>query len=135
MSNAVTIRTRRFLKNPLMSRRQFVLDVHHPGRANVSKADLKEKVAKMFKVKDVDAVVLFHFKTAFGGGKSSGFCCIYNSVEDAKKLHAKHILVRLGLADKVEKKGRKGIKEAKNRAKKVRGLGRRIARKKAKRAE
>jgi len=101
----------------------------------VSKADLKEKVAKMFKVKDVDAVVLFHFKTAFGGGKSSGFCCIYNSVEDAKKLHAKHILVRLGLADKVEKKGRKGIKEAKNRAKKVRGLGRRIARKKAKRAE
>lgn len=66
---------------------------------------------------------------------SSTPCSIYDSVEDAKKLHAKHILVRLGLLEKTEKKGRKGIKEAKNRAKKIRGVGRRLARKKAKRAE
>mmetsp|Transcript_22231 Transcript_22231/g.43682 ORF Transcript_22231/g.43682 Transcript_22231/m.43682 type:complete len:138 (-) Transcript_22231:663-1076(-) len=134
-NNAVTIRTRKYVANPLMARRQFVVDVLHPGRACVSKAELKEKIAKMFKVKDADSVVLFNFKYAFGGGKSTGFCCIYNTVEDAKKLHAKHILVRLGLVEKTDKKGRKGIKEGKNRAKKVRGVGRRLARKKAKRAE
>mmetsp|Transcript_14062 Transcript_14062/g.45054 ORF Transcript_14062/g.45054 Transcript_14062/m.45054 type:complete len:90 (-) Transcript_14062:152-421(-) len=89
----------------------------------------------MFKAKDNQCVILFNFTTAFGGGKSRGYCCLYNTVEDAKKLHSRYILVRLGLVDKIEKKGRKGIKEAKNRAKKVRGLGRRTARKKAKRAE
>mmetsp|Transcript_7529 Transcript_7529/g.11257 ORF Transcript_7529/g.11257 Transcript_7529/m.11257 type:complete len:140 (-) Transcript_7529:64-483(-) len=134
-NSAVTIRTRRYLANPLMSRLQFVVDVHHPGRANVSKKELQEKIGKMFKVKDNQSIILFNFRTAFGGGKTTGYCCIYNTVEDAKKLHTKHILVRLGLLEKEEKKGRKGIKEAKNRAKKVRGVGRRTARKKAKRAE
>jgi small subunit ribosomal protein S24e len=104
-------------------------------RASVPKAELKEKIAQFYKVKDENTVLLWNFRTNFGGGKSTGYCCIYDSVEDAKKLHAKHLLVRAGLVDKAEKKGRKGLKESKNRSKKVRGLGRRTARKKAKRAE
>lgn len=118
-----------------MQRRQMVVDVHHPGRANVSKKELQERMAKMYKVNDLDRVILFDFRTAFGGGKSSGFCCIYDSVELAKKMHTKHHLWRLGIIEKTEKKGRKGIKEAKNRSKKVRGLGRQLARKQAKRNE
>lgn len=134
--NAVTIRTRKFIANPLLNRRQFIVDVHHPGRANVSKAELREKLSKTFKVSDPQSVVLFDFRTAFGGGKSTGFCCMYDTVEDAKKLHGgKHHLVRSGLIEKKNKLGRKGIKEAKNRGKKTRGLGRRIARKKARRSE
>lgn len=134
--NAVTIRTRKFMSNPLLNRRQMIVDVHHPGRANVSKAELREKLSKQFKVSDENAVVLFDFRTAFGGGKSTGFCCMYDSVEDAKKFHGmRYQLWRMGVIEKVEKKGRKGIKEAKNRGKKVRGLGRRIARKKARRSE
>ncbi|MCD7461887.1 ribosomal 40S subunit protein S24B [Datura stramonium] len=39
---AVTIRTRKFMTNRLLARKQFVIDVLHPGRANVSKAELKE---------------------------------------------------------------------------------------------
>jgi len=31
----VQIRTRKFIRNVLLSRRQFVVDVIHPGRANV----------------------------------------------------------------------------------------------------
>ena len=31
----VQIRTRKFIRNTLLSRRQFVVDVIHPGRANV----------------------------------------------------------------------------------------------------
>lgn len=99
------------------------------------KSELREKLSKMFSVKDQSTVLLWNFRTKFGGGKSSGYCCIYDSVEDAKKTHPKHLLVRAGILEKGEKKGRKGIKETKNRGKKVRGLGRRTARKKAKRAE
>jgi small subunit ribosomal protein S24e len=36
-SPAVTLRTRKFMTNRLLSRKQFVLEVLHPGRANVSK--------------------------------------------------------------------------------------------------
>ncbi|KAF5191342.1 40S ribosomal protein S24 [Thalictrum thalictroides] len=42
---AVTIRTRKFMTNRLLSRKQFVIDVLHPGRPNVSKAELKEKLS------------------------------------------------------------------------------------------
>ena len=34
---AATVRTRKFMTNRLMSRKQFIIDVLHPGRANVSK--------------------------------------------------------------------------------------------------
>ena len=34
---AVTLGTRKFMTNRLLSRKQFVLEVLHPGRANVSK--------------------------------------------------------------------------------------------------
>lgn len=49
MSDSVTIRTRKFLTNRLLQRRQMIIDVIHPGRPNVSKADLREKLAKLYK--------------------------------------------------------------------------------------
>lgn len=39
-----------------------------------------------------ETVFLFGFRTAFGGGKSTGFGLIYDSVEDAKKFEPKHRL-------------------------------------------
>ncbi|CAE8741984.1 unnamed protein product, partial [Polarella glacialis] len=68
-----TIRTRKFKQNPLLGRKQFVLDIIHPGMANVSKKDLSEKLRSMYKVHDVQCIQLFGFKTAFGGGRSTGF--------------------------------------------------------------
>ncbi|CAA7410085.1 unnamed protein product [Spirodela intermedia] len=118
---AVTIRTRKFMTNRLLSRKQFVIDVLHPGRANVSKVELKEKLARMYDVKDQNAIFVFKFRTHFGGGKSTGFGLIYDSVENAKKYEPKYRLIRNGLATKVEK-SRKQMKERKNRAKKIRGV-------------
>ena len=37
---ACRIRTRKFMTNRLLSRKQFVIDVLHPGRANVPKVRL-----------------------------------------------------------------------------------------------
>ncbi|EXB39389.1 40S ribosomal protein S24-2 [Morus notabilis] len=127
-SKAVTIRTRKFMTNRLLSRKQFVIDVLHPGRPNVSKAELKEKLVRMYEVKDQNSIFVFKFRTHFGGGKSTGFGLIYDTVENAKKYEPKYRLIRLtlrtlqnGLDTKVEK-SRKQMKERKNRAKKIRGV-------------
>jgi len=119
-SAPVTLRTRKFITNRLLSRRQFVLDVLHPSRPNVSKSDLQEKLATLYKA-DKDRVVLFGFRTHFGGGKSTGFALIYDDEASQKKFEPKYRLIRSGLVSKVERPSRKLRHERKNRAKKVRG--------------
>eukprot|EP01018_Ginkgo_biloba_P036115 Gb_38272 [translate_table: standard] len=118
---AVTVRTRKFMTNRLLARKQFVIDVLHPGRPNVSKAELKEKLAKLYEVRDPQTIFVYGFRTQFGGGKSTGFGLIYDSLESAKKYEPKYRLIRNGLDTKVEK-SRKQMKERKNRAKKIRGV-------------
>ena len=70
---AVTIRTRKFMTNRLLSRKQFVIDRTHPGSPNFSKAELKEKLARMCDMKDPNAIFVFKARTHCGGGKSTGF--------------------------------------------------------------
>merc|ERR1719192_1652071 len=67
-----------------------------------------------------DVVFCFGFKTQFGGGKTTGFGLIYDTLDDAKKLEPKSRLARHGLVEN-KKSGRKQRKERKNRQKKVRG--------------
>merc|ERR1719305_2224085 len=117
----------------LLKRRQFIIDVLHPGRANVSKADLKAYVAKQFNVADPATIVSFGFRTQFGGGRSSGFCLIYENQSYLKMFEPRYRQIRAGLKQKVER-SRKQMKEAKNRGKKVWGTGRRAALKKERRA-
>ncbi|KAG1681294.1 hypothetical protein FOA52_007340 [Chlamydomonas sp. UWO 241] len=120
MTGSCTLRTRKFITNGLLSRKQFVIDVLHPGRPNVSKSELKEKLAGMYDSKDLDTIFVFGFRTQFGGGKSTGFGVIYESKEKALQFEPKYRLVRNGLAKKVDK-SRKQKKERRNRARKVRG--------------
>lgn len=90
----MTIRTRKFMTNRLLMRKQMVLDVLHPNSASVPKATLREKLAAMYKC-DKDAVVVFGFKIAFGGSKSTGFALIYDTVDAAKKFEPKYRLARV----------------------------------------
>eukprot|EP01010_Urceolus_cornutus_P001957 NODE_2536_length_517_cov_56.884615_g2014_i0.p1 GENE.NODE_2536_length_517_cov_56.884615_g2014_i0~~NODE_2536_length_517_cov_56.884615_g2014_i0.p1 ORF type:complete len:147 (+),score=33.58 NODE_2536_length_517_cov_56.884615_g2014_i0:37-441(+) len=129
----VTIRLRKLMRNPLLQRRQGIIDVIHPGRANVSKADLSASLAKMLKIKDDKCIFMFGFRTAFGGGKSTGFVCMYDSLDAAKKYELKARLIRNGLMESTER-SKKQRAEAKNRGKKVFGTGRRAANHKTKRA-
>merc|ERR1711973_232982 len=117
----VTIRTRKFLTNRLLSRRQMVVDVLHPNKATVAKTDIREKLAKMYKCTP-DRVVAFGFRTNFGGGKTTGFTLIYDTMDFAKKYEPKFRLVRQGVLEKVTKTSAKQKKELKNRKKKVRGV-------------
>ena len=71
----------------------MIIDVLHPTRANVSKDELREKLSKMYKT-DKDQVVVFGFRTQFGGGRSTGFGLIYDTKE-ALKFEPKYRLIRV----------------------------------------
>merc|ERR1711963_364260 len=114
-----TIRTRKFMTNRLLCRKQMVVDVLHPGKPGLSKNQIREKLAKMYKVTP-DVCFVFGYKNHFGGGRTTGFALIYDTLDFAKKFEPKHRLVRHGLLSKPTG-GRKLRKERKNRMKKVRG--------------
>jgi small subunit ribosomal protein S24e len=97
-SAPVTLRTRKFITNRLLQRRQFVLDVIHPSRPNVSRAELSEKLASLYKA-NKEQVVVFGMKTKFGGGRSTGFGFIYDTRE-AMNFEPRHRLVRVSVSSR-----------------------------------
>ena len=117
--STATIRTRKFMTNRLLCRKQMIVDVMHPGRSSVPKTEIREKLAKMYKTTS-DVVFVFGFRTNFGGGKSSGFGLVYDTLDFAKKFEPKHRLVRHKLLTR-ERVGRKIRKLQKTRTKKCRG--------------
>ncbi|KAJ8977877.1 hypothetical protein NQ317_016147 [Molorchus minor] len=96
-----TIRTRKFMTNRLLARKQMVVDVLHVGQPSVKKTEIREKLAKMYK------------DEFWGGGKSTGFALIYDTLDFAKKFEPKHRLARHGLYEKKQqtRKQRKRTKE------------------------
>ncbi|KAK4456859.1 ribosomal protein L23/L15e core domain-containing protein [Cladorrhinum samala] len=116
----VTLRTRKFIRNPLLGRKQMVVDILHPNRANISKDELRDKLAGLYKAQK-DQVSVFGLRTQFGGGKTTGFALIYDSPEAMKKFEPHYRLVRVGLASKIEKASRQQRKQRKNRQKTLRG--------------
>merc|ERR1712169_38968 len=116
----VTLRTRKFIRNPLLGRKQMVVDILHPNRANISKDELRGKLAEMYKA-NKDQVNVFGLQTQFGGGKTTGFALVYDSPEALKKFEPHYRLVRVGFASKIEKPSRRQRKQRKNRQKTLRG--------------
>ena len=114
------IRTRKFLVNKLLFRKQMVVDVIHPGAANVSRKDIQGRIATMYKVADEKQVIVYGLSTAFGGGKSTGFALIYDNLKSLNEFEPRYRLIRQGLTKKIEST-RKQRKERKNRASKVHG--------------
>ena len=76
-------------------------------------------MAKIYK-KDENCVAVYGLRTAFGGYKTTGFACIYDTYEAREMYDQRHQMCRDGLKDKVNK-GRKARKELNTRLKKVRG--------------
>ncbi|CAD0110147.1 unnamed protein product, partial [Aureobasidium uvarum] len=98
----------------------MVVDVLHPNRPNVSKDELRQKLSELYKA-DKDQVSVFGFRTQYGGGKSTGFALIYDSNEAMKKFEPHYRLVRVGMANKIEKASRQQRKQRKNRMKTLTG--------------
>ncbi|XP_054992690.1 40S ribosomal protein S24-like [Sorex araneus] len=117
LNDMVTIWIRKFMTNRLLQRKQMVIDVLHPGKATVPKTEIRGELAKMHKTTP-DVIFVFGFRTHFGGGKTTGFGMIYDSLDHAKKNEPKHRLARHGLYEK--KKNLMQRKERKSRMKKIR---------------
>lgn len=107
------------MANPLLHRKQMVVDIHHPGKPTPSKKEIREKLSKLYKTSP-ELVFPYQMKSQFGGGKSTGFAKIYDSMVHAKRFEQKFMLAKFGLKE-VKKSSRKQRKERKNRMKKLRG--------------
>ena len=81
-------------QNPLLARKQCSIQLIHPERANVSKKKFKDALARKFKSSE-DRITVFGLKTEFGGGRSSGFALIYNTIEDRAKYDSETLLRRV----------------------------------------
>merc|ERR1712242_182042 len=68
-----------------------------------------------------DCVIVYGMQTKFGGGSTTGFANVYDSLDYLKKNEIRFRQVRAGLADKIEKKARAQRRQLKNRKKKVKG--------------
>ena len=66
----------------------------HPELSNVSKSDIKAKLAQTLKSKD-ENISIFGLKTKFGGGRSTGFALIYDYLDARKKFDSKKMLRRV----------------------------------------
>jgi small subunit ribosomal protein S24e len=119
----ITIKTRRLRVNKLLARRELLLDVYHEGKANVSQKELRELVSAKFHWEPKN-IVLFGFKTVFGGNRSTGFVLAYDSQQYLVKYEPLYRLRRLAIVPKRNPK-RKSEKELKRKIKKSRGAEKR----------
>ena len=62
----------------------MIVDIIHPNAATPKKTEVRDALAKNYKT-TADCIIAFGFKTQFGGGKTSGFALIYDTVAVAKK--------------------------------------------------
>lgn len=68
------------MTNRLSQWKQIDIDVLHPGKATVLKTEIQENLAKMSKTA-LGVIFVFIFRTYFGGGKTTGFGMIYDSLD------------------------------------------------------
>ena len=92
VNDTVTIWTRKFMTNQLLWQKQMVIDVLHPGKATVPETEIWGKLAKMCQTTP-DVIFVFGLWIHFGGGKTTGFGMIYDSLDYAKS-EPKHRLTK-----------------------------------------
>ena len=90
-------------------------------------------VAKLLKA-DEKCTQLYGFSSLFGGGRSTGFGMIYDSVDAMKKFEPKYRLKRAGIDDGKKKRTRKAWKDLKRKVKRTWGTGKREQQRAAKKA-
>ena len=129
----VTMRIRKYIVNKLLDRKQFVVDLKHPGNRAPTRDEIKDLVAKQLKA-NKDLIVIFSLETKFGGGHTTGFGLIYDNLDALKTIEPKHRLIKAGLAEK-SKVTRRMRKNTRKQKVKVWGSGVRAQRHKVRRQQ
>ena len=76
-----------------------MLDVYHEGKPNVSQADLKVLISAKYGW-DAKNIILFGFRTAFGGNRSCGFVLAYDNQQYLVKYEPNFRLRKLAILPK-----------------------------------
>ena len=120
MTGEFVLYTRKMVNNPLLARRQVLIEMIHPDQGCIKKDAIKARLAGMFKA-PAEAIAVFGLKSKFGGGRSTCFGLIYSNVDARKKFDSKKMLRRDKMA-KPDPVRRKQKKEMKGKEKRVRGI-------------
>jgi small subunit ribosomal protein S24e len=96
---AITIKTRTLRVNKVLARKELLLDVYHEGKPNVSQKELRELISSKYGWEGKN-IVLFGFRTAFGGNRSTGFCLAYDNQQVLVKYEPNYRLRRLTVLPK-----------------------------------
>ncbi|KAI1327726.1 ribosomal protein L23/L15e core domain-containing protein [Xylariaceae sp. FL0255] len=93
----VTFRTRNFKTNPLLHRKQMIVDILHPGRWGVTRSEIEQALATAYKAA-IEETSVWGLRNARGGGKTTGFACIYDNVQARSTVDVRYRLRRSGMA-------------------------------------
>jgi small subunit ribosomal protein S24e len=107
------VRFSKIKNNRLLNRTQMLVDVFHPNEPKVTKEQIREYVRTHFKKQWVS---LFGVKKFFGGGRTKGFCLIYDNEDSYRKIEPSARLKRVDI-EKIAPKDRK--KSGKKEGRKV----------------
>ena len=127
------MRIRKYIVNKLLDRKQFVVDLTHPGAAAPSRDEIKDLIAKELKA-NKEFIVVFGLTTKFGGGRTTGFALVYDNKDAMMKVEPLFRLVKAGLQQK-SKQTRRMRKNARKQKVKVWGAGVRAERHKVRRQQ
>ena len=89
-------------KNPLLKRRELMLEIWHIGLPTPPRLEVRQKVAEMLGV-DVNCVYIRHIYTEFGWGKSKVEVHVYEDPEFGKKIEPLYIQLRNMPKEEAEK--------------------------------
>ncbi len=73
-----------------------MIELIHPEHQNVSKTEIKAKLAQTLKAKE-ENISIFGLKSKFGGGRSTGFALIYDTLDARKKFDSKKMLRKVSI--------------------------------------
>jgi small subunit ribosomal protein S24e len=88
-------------ENPLLGRTEVEFLLLHDGVGTPRREEVRDALGRALGVPK-DAVVVDWVDSEFGRGRSKGFAKVYESVEAARGVEPRHILVRNRLAEKEE---------------------------------
>ena len=96
------------------------VEMTHVGIHGITKAKITEFLAKKYKAKP-ECIFVYGMRFQFGGGRSSAFAHVYDSIEAVKKTVPWHLLIRKGMAEQHITIGKKARAEQKNKKKRTTG--------------
>ena len=56
------------------------MEIINPDVGSLKKEDIAAKLAKTLNVKSPECITIFGMKAKFGGGRTSGFACIFDDM-------------------------------------------------------